>query len=69
MNSALMQLKQRSTIVADMGDISAIASFQPEDATTNPSLILNAAQFPDYAPLIDEVLQQVRSMPLERQQH
>ena len=68
MNSTLMQLKRHSTIVADTGDISAIASFQPQDATTNPSLILKAAQLPDYAPLIDEVLQQVRSMPLERQQ-
>jgi len=56
MTSQLDGLKQHSTIVADTGDIDAIARFHPQDATTNPSLILKAAQDPRYRPLIDEAL-------------
>ena len=51
--SLLDQLAQMTTIVADTGDINAIRKFKPRDATTNPSLIMAAAQSPEYAPLID----------------
>lgn len=40
----LEQLKKYTTVVADTGDIDAIAAFQPQDATTNPSLVLKAAE-------------------------
>lgn len=48
----LAQLKQMTTVVADTGDIDAIALYQPEDATTNPSLLLKAANIPAYRKLI-----------------
>ena len=44
----LEQLKKVTTVVADTGDFEAISKFAPEDATTNPSLILKAAQMPEY---------------------
>jgi transaldolase len=50
----LEQLKQITTVVADTGDIEAIRTYQPVDATTNPSLLLKAAQDPQYAPLLEE---------------
>ena len=52
MTSALDRLKQHSSIVADTGDIEAIRKHQPEDATTNPSLLLKAADMPAYSALI-----------------
>ena len=58
--SLLTQLRACSTVVADTGDIDAIARFQPQDATTNPSLLLKAAARPDYAPLLDQALAQAR---------
>mgnify|MGYP000358962772 CR=1 FL=1 len=48
----LEQLKAMTAVVADTGDIEAIAAYQPEDATTNPSLLLKAAQLPAYQGLI-----------------
>jgi transaldolase len=56
MANTLEQLKSFTTIVADTGDIEAIKRSQPEDATTNPSLILKAAQIPEYAGLIDNAI-------------
>ncbi|MGL6297086.1 MAG: transaldolase, partial [Plesiomonas sp.] len=56
MADKLSALRKLTTVVADTGDIEAIKRYQPEDATTNPSLILNAAQIPDYAPLIDDAI-------------
>ena len=56
MANTLDQLKPLTTIVADTGDIEAIKRYQPEDATTNPSLILKASQIPEYAPLIDNAI-------------
>lgn len=50
----LQQLKKMTTVVADTGDIDAIRQFQPVDATTNPSLLLKAAQDPKYAGLLQE---------------
>ncbi|CUB04017.1 transaldolase [Marinomonas fungiae] len=56
MSNKLSQLKEFTTIVADTGDITAIKDFLPEDATTNPSLMLKAAQIPEYAPFIDQAI-------------
>ena len=53
----LEALKQLSTVVADTGDFHQIAAFRPQDATTNPSLILKAVQKPEYAPLLKETVQ------------
>jgi transaldolase len=53
MSNKLEQLRKLTTVVADTGEIDAIKKYQPEDATTNPSLILKAAQIAEYAPLID----------------
>lgn len=52
----LEALKQMTVVVADTGDIEAIKQYQPQDATTNPSLILSAAALPQYAALIDEAV-------------
>jgi len=56
MASQLDALRQHSVIVADTGDIDAIARFRPQDATTNPSLILKAAQDERYRPIVDEAI-------------
>ena len=52
----LESLKKLSIIVADTGDIDSIARVKPQDATTNPSLLLQAAQNPAYRPLVDDAL-------------
>lgn len=56
--SQLEQLRALSAVVADTGDIEAIARFRPMDATTNPSLLLKAAALPAYAPLLDAAVSQ-----------
>ncbi|WP_031373239.1 transaldolase [Lysobacter antibioticus] len=53
MTNQLEQLRALSAVVADTGDIEAIARFRPLDATTNPSLLLKASALPAYAPLIE----------------
>lgn len=58
-------LKQFTTVVADTGDFKQLAQFQPQDATTNPSLILKAVQKPDYAPLLAETVAAHRGQPLD----
>ena len=60
MASQLEQLRQYSDVVADTGDIDAIARFQPLDATTNPSLLLKAASLPVYAPLLEAAVAQAQ---------
>lgn len=62
MSNKLEQLKQYSEIVADTGDIEAIRRYKPTDATTNPSLLLKAAQLPAYSPLVDEALAKTDSI-------
>jgi transaldolase len=52
----LESLRKYTTVVADTGDIEAIAKYKPQDATTNPSLLLKAAQMPQYRPLVEEAL-------------
>lgn len=61
MANQLEQLRSMTAIVADTGDIDAIAEHRPEDATTNPSLLLKAAASPRYAPLLDEAVAWARA--------
>ena len=56
MSSKLEQLKAITTVVADSGDLDAIARLKPVDATTNPSLLLKAAAMPGYAALLDQAV-------------
>ena len=58
-------LKQFTTVVADTGDFHQLAQFKPQDATTNPSLILKAVQKPEYAPLLKETVEAFRGKPLD----
>ncbi|MFW5824734.1 MAG: transaldolase [Marinobacter sp.] len=56
MTSKLEQLKTMTTVVADTGDLDAIAEWRPEDATTNPSLLLKAAASEAYRPMLDQAV-------------
>ncbi len=58
-------LRQFTTVVADTGDFHQLAQFRPQDATTNPSLILKAVQKPEYAPLLRECVAQGRGRPID----
>lgn len=61
MSNKLEQLRRLTTVVADTGDVEEIAKYQPEDATTNPSLILKAAQLEDYQYLINSSIAYAKS--------
>lgn len=61
----LNTLKQFTTVVADTGDFRQIAAFLPQDATTNPSLILKAVQKPEYYSLLKDTVAQFRGRPLD----
>ncbi len=61
----LDQLKQHTTVVADTGNFKQLAQFAPQDATTNPSLILKAVQQPEYAPLLAETVAVHGGKPLD----
>ncbi len=61
----LQRLKQHSTVVADTGDFLQLARFAPQDATTNPSLILKAVLQPDYAPLLESTVAAHKSASLD----
>ncbi|WP_025738587.1 transaldolase [Salinivibrio socompensis] len=69
MSNKLDQLRALTTVVADTGDIEAIKKYQPQDATTNPSLILKAAQIKEYAPLIEEAIAYAKSHSSDADQH
>ncbi len=56
MTSLLDQLSKMTVVVSDTGDINAIRKYKPQDSTTNPSLIMTAAQMAEYGPLIDEAI-------------
>ena len=58
-------LKKYTTVVADTGDFKQLAQFQPQDATTNPSLILKAVQKSEYAPLLSESVAAHKGQPLD----
>lgn len=68
MANTLEQLKALTTIVADTGDIEAIKRYAPQDATTNPSLVLKAAQIPEYSPLIDDAIAWAKAQSKDLQQ-
>src|SRR3954454_9232022 len=56
MTTHLESLKKYSLVVADTGDIDAVAKWKPQDATTNPSLLLTSAEDPRYQPLVDRAI-------------
>lgn len=60
----LDQLKQFSTVVADTGDFQLMRAYQPQDATTNPSLILKAVQKPEYLGLLERTVRDYRDAPV-----
>jgi len=64
MTTALDQLKQYTTVVADTGDFQQLAQYKPRDATTNPSLILKAVQKDDYRPLLEKTVRDHASKPV-----
>ncbi|EGR1128880.1 transaldolase [Vibrio cholerae] len=68
MSNKLAQLRKLTTVVADTGEIDAIKKYQPEDATTNPSLILKAAQIAEYAPLIDQAIAYAKTQSNDKEQ-
>ena len=68
MTDKLTSLRSLTTVVADTGDIEAMKLYKPQDATTNPSLILNAAQIPEYRKLIDEAVEWARKQSNNREQ-
>ncbi|MFQ3176702.1 MAG: transaldolase [Psychromonas sp.] len=68
MSNKLDQLRKFTTVVADTGDVEEIAKYQPEDATTNPSLILKAAQLADYKYLIDSSIAYAKSKSADKAQ-
>ena len=63
----LDQLKAMTLVVADTGDLEAIKRYQPQDATTNPSLLLKAAGLPQYQPLLQQVRAWARQQPGDTQ--
>ncbi|EKO3849388.1 transaldolase [Vibrio harveyi] len=68
MSNKLEQLRKLTTVVADTGEIDAIKKYQPEDATTNPYLILKAAQIEEYAPLIDASIEYAKAQSNDKAQ-
>ena len=54
--SSLEQLKKLTTVVADTGEFEAMRTFKPQDATTNPSLILAASKVAQYAPIVESAI-------------
>lgn len=60
--SQLDEFKKYTVVVADTGDIDSIKQFSPEDATTNPSLVLKAAQLPQYKYLIDSAIETAKKL-------
>ncbi len=62
----LAQLKRYTKVVADTGDFATLKEFEPQDATTNPSLIYKAAQMPAYKELVDQAVADHRSSPSAR---
>ncbi|NBR30203.1 MAG: transaldolase, partial [Betaproteobacteria bacterium] len=59
-------LKQYTTVVADTGDFMQLGQFRPQDATTNPSLILKAVKKPEYQPLLRQTVQAHRGEPMDQ---
>ena len=68
MTTQLDSLRNMTIVVADTGDIEAIKKYQPQDATTNPSLILSASSLPQYSPLIDEAVSYAKAQSNDKSQ-
>ena len=68
MTTQLDSLRNMTVVVADTGDIDAIKKYQPQDATTNPSLILSASALPQYTPLIDEAIAYAKAQSADKAQ-
>ena len=68
MTTQLDSLRSMTVVVADTGDIDAIKKYQPQDATTNPSLILSASALPQYTPLIDEAIAYAKAQSANKAQ-
>ena len=68
MTDQLSQLKAMTTVVADTGDIEAIAKFQPQDATTNPSLLLKAASLENYQQLLKTAVEWAKTQSADADQ-
>jgi transaldolase len=68
MTTQLDSLRKMTVVVADTGDIDAIKKYQPQDATTNPSLILSASALSQYAPLIDEAIAYAKAQSANKAQ-
>ena len=68
MANKLDQLRTFTTVVADTGDIEAMQKYQPKDATTNPSLILKAAQIPAYDALIKDAIKYAKKQSDDKKQ-
>ena len=64
----LDQLKTHTVVVADTGDFEAMRAYKPQDATTNPSLILAASQKAEYKPLVDKAIADHKASPLSGDQ-
>lgn len=68
MSTQLDALRNMTVVVADTGDIEAIKTYQPQDATTNPSLILSASTLPQYTPLIDDAIAYAKAQSHDKAQ-
>lgn len=68
MTTQLDSLRNMTVVVADTGDIDAIKKYQPQDATTNPSLILSASALPQYTLLIDEAIAYAKAQSADKAQ-
>lgn len=65
----LEQLKHMTTVVADSGDFESIKMYKPQDATTNPTLILQAASKPEYKHLIEKAVKETKKIVHEQERH
>ena len=68
MTTQLDSLRSMTVVVADTGDIDAIKKYQPQDATTNPSLILSASALLQYTPVIDEAIAYAKAQSADKAQ-
>ncbi len=66
--SELSKLREMTTIVADTGDIEAVNKWKPQDATTNPSLIMKAAEMPQYQDLIEEAVKYAKEKATSKEE-
>ena len=65
MTSALERLRAMTKVVADTGDFNSMKAYRPQDATTNPSLILKAVQMPAYSSLLEQTRREHAGAPVE----